>query len=174
MCNRPGTENDNEWRNDQQNNTFSFLFRLRDFSHRLTKDIIQGFCYWRNHIQSESRPTRDVVKLNATLACKCLSPGRIPFAVSELNGDALLTSFSYAVNIAQAVGQGLFGPAMCERSNVKAREREGNTSWESLCRVHAVQQIAATNGHYNEKLLKLFRFLPTMFCETSISRSTDL
>ena len=123
MCNRPGTENDNEWRNDQQNNTFSFLFRLRDFSHRLTKDIIQGFCYWRNHIQSESRPTRDVVKLNATLACKCLSPGRIPFAVSELNGDALLTSFSYAVNIAQAVGQGLFGPAMCERSNVKARER---------------------------------------------------
>ena len=75
MCNRPGDENDDEWRNDQQNNTFSFLFRLTDFSHRLTKGIIQGFCYWRCHIQSESHPTRDVIKLNVTLACECLSPG---------------------------------------------------------------------------------------------------
>lgn len=37
MCNRPGAENDDEWRNDHQNNTFSFLFRLTDFFTQINK-----------------------------------------------------------------------------------------------------------------------------------------
>jgi hypothetical protein len=54
MCNRPGAESDDEWRNDHQNNTFSFLFRLTDFFTQINKRHYTRLLYRRCHIQSES------------------------------------------------------------------------------------------------------------------------